>query len=87
MNKTIWSKEWPTKPGRYWLYGWTSNYIKSKRKKKPELMYVDVYEIGIEKTSLAFICKGGLIYKRDGADGLWAPIDLPELPSEQELCM
>jgi hypothetical protein len=79
----MWTKERPTKPGLYWLYGWMSDFcIRSKR--KPELLFVDCRQAGpSEKPFLILVCHGAFLDY--DAKGLWCPIDIPDLPSEEEL--
>jgi len=71
----IWFEEWPKEPGNYWFYGYTSRWIKD-----PELHLVQVRLSGNILPVPMYITDGRFVYESDGAQGLWQPATLPELP-------
>jgi hypothetical protein len=75
MNK--WTKEWPTKSGVYWFYGWPfgdKNY-------PAELNLVRVIEFGNGPNGI--IREGAFWYKSEGGIGLFCKAELPESPNKQ----
>jgi len=75
MNK--WTKKWPTKPGRYWFYGWpygNTHTVISNVPVEPELNPVMVWENG------SVVRDGSFWYKKDGWIGMFCKTDVPELP-------
>lgn len=73
---TIWSREWPRVPGKYWFWGvrWTSF-----NKETPKMHLVEVVLMGEKKTP-AHVCEGAFLYEAEGARGWWTPAFLPNPP-------
>lgn len=72
-----WTSEWPTEPGHYWFYG--CRYAGRARPGRP--YYVTVLErqtLG----SVYYITCGDYLSKAGGAEGVWQPVQFPELPRE-----
>lgn len=69
-----WKKEWPTKSGFYWFYGWAFQLWK---KHPRELYYVQVLKIS---NGFLYITNGYDLDKSE-AEGRWQPVILPKLPS------
>lgn len=75
MEKS-WTREWPTKEGIYWFYG----YDFGKRDNaKPKHVLIEVHNGG---NSLVIVGGGHFWYKSEGADGWFMPAILPEPPKE-----
>lgn len=68
-----WTSEWPIEPGWYWFYGWPF----SDRDKLASLYCVEVWKL---QNGYAYVTHGHFMYKGEGAEGLWQPMTLPELP-------
>ena len=68
-----WTLKWPEISGYYWFYGWCFR----ERNHEPELHYVKVRRIA---NGVALITNGHLLYKAEGAYGMWATAELPTLP-------
>jgi hypothetical protein len=73
---TTWTKEWPTKPGHYWFYGYRFGNDDGKEEKKFYL--VEVWLCG--KKDLAHVGNGHFWYVSEGHDGLWQPVKFPIPP-------
>ena len=58
INK--WSKEWPTKVGYYWLYGYRYGKISCGIECDPELVFMEVSKIS---NDLMYAGNGQIIYK------------------------
>jgi hypothetical protein len=84
MTKTwTWTKEWPTKPGWYWFYGWPYGRVELFDEGiEPELNVVNVWKVA---NGLAYIRNGNFWYKEDKPVGLFCPMDVPELPSKETM--
>ena len=76
-----WSKEWPTEPGFYWLYGWRSDSERQNEKRR--LIVVQVMRI--RDGRLTFVADGGFMFKAEGAGGLWQRLQEPDLPTTEEI--
>jgi hypothetical protein len=75
-----WSKNFPTKAGNYWFYGWRfgkSMDLFTKKPEKPELSFVEVHQV---MNGLLFVTRGHCLEKSEGTEGLWCKAILPELP-------
>lgn len=72
-----WTSEWPTTPGYYWFYGWCWPGWRHERISK--LLYVEA-----KRTSnrIAYVTEGHFLYRAEGAEGVWQPVQAPELPEE-----
>ena len=70
-----WSKKWPNKRGYYWFFGWCF----SSRTRLPELHFVKVRLDGTKRP--LYITNGHFLYKAEGAEGVWLPVELPEPPA------
>lgn len=79
MN-TLWSRDWPTTEGWHWLYGWDFG----KDDNPAELRPVKVFKIS---GGFMYVCFGAFIFPSgaDGAVGVWAPLELPDVPKESTL--
>lgn len=73
-----WSKRWPTKPGYYWFYGWTSEHVLD--------LPAQIYFAEAKKVSngTIYVANGRFIWKDEGAKGMWMHATLPDLPKEDE---
>lgn len=84
-----WTKEWPTKPGLYWFYGWRYGHTHediyghtheaiSGNPIPPSLSSVKVMEFA----EVLVLCEGQPIYKdgHDAAIGMFCEVELPESP-------
>lgn len=80
---TNWSDKWPTEPGVYWFYGFTS--VHEVKRYLPETHFVTVKR---EANGLFFYTYGLFFYTHaqfiyDGdAVGLWQKVDVPEPPKD-----
>jgi len=72
-----WTTEWPTEPGVYWFYGWCVSY----RRVPANFYCVEVWKEG---NSIGYEACGHSLYKSEGAEGVWQPVQFPEPPEEQE---
>jgi NADPH-dependent ferric siderophore reductase len=70
----LWTDEWPTEEGYYWFYGHTSRH----RADRP--YEINVVQVAHGANCTVYICRGALLYKVEGADGVWQPVYPPELP-------
>jgi len=76
-----WTEEWPTKPGRYWFFGWRTAH--GNYDMDPKLMSVYARRAGGERPWLVFVADGHFFWEREGARGAWVPADVPD--TEQAL--
>jgi hypothetical protein len=75
-----WTKKWPTKPGRYWFYGWPFGDQQaglSGKFIKPELNCVKVWKVS---NGIIHIREGSVWSESEGGIGLFCEMDTPELP-------
>jgi hypothetical protein len=82
---TEWTSKWPTKPGRYWFYGWPYGRpyeVISNKPIPPELNHVDVWKVS---NGLAYVRDGNFWDKNQGAVGLFIPAGLPVLPDVEPM--
>jgi hypothetical protein len=85
ISEPGWTKDWPTKPGLYWFFGWLSEFA-IRNDREPRLEIVKAMEAGPpEKQWMSFVSNGGFVYKSEGAKGFFKPMDLPELPDMSQL--
>ena len=78
----MYTKEFPTKLGYYWFYGWHSKFSKTSingKESKPKLHVVQVRQ---GANSRIYICDGHFMYKSEGAEGIWQEIEVPEFTEE-----
>lgn len=66
-----WTKDFPTKMGHYWFYGWLDRLGRSLGE-NPKLYLVERFET-------YSVARGQLIFKSD-LTGIWKPAVLPEEP-------
>jgi hypothetical protein len=87
---TEWNTEWPTEPGDYWFYGWTSIFasrlFEAGRGGDMRLVLAHAFRCGDGHMAYSagseFLyptCAGG----QPDAQGLWLKCDTPELPTAQ----
>lgn len=74
MESQEWTPDWPAERGYYWFYGWCFR----RRDRPPELHFVKVRHDGTGKP--IYITDGHFLFKAEGAEGLFCPADIPELP-------
>ena len=76
---TVWTKEWPAKPGWYWSWREDDVNPEGKRNIKP----VQVVTAGREPdTHIAYLRNGHFFYKAEQLKPVWwMPLDLPEGPT------
>lgn len=67
-----WSKEWPNGHGWYWFFG-----KRSKAASKPGLFPAQVKRTS---NSIVYVCSGTFLHKEEGAEGVWTPMVVPDLP-------
>lgn len=81
--KVKWTKEWPKTDERlYWFYGWTDGKkIWGCKPVQPELTQVKVQKIS---NGYVYSAQGEFIWEKT-AIGLFAEIDMPEIPDISEL--
>ena len=72
-----WTTEWPTEPGHYWFYGWCFR----DRDKPAKFHCVEVWKL---QKGRAYVTDGHFLYKAEGAEGVWQPVEFPELPPVRE---
>ena len=75
-----WTTKWPTKPGRYWFYGWpygNTEEVISKNPIAPELNSVNIWKVS---NGIAIVREGNFWAKSEGGIGLFCEADVPELP-------
>lgn len=72
-----WSKEWPTKPGFYWFFGWPYKG-EMKREMKPELNSVRVHKI----SNGTMVTRSGAFWFRSewGGAGRFIKAEIPSMP-------
>lgn len=75
--KNEWKKEFPTKPGRYWFYGYRYGKISRGYKQDPELTLVKVSKIS---NGVMYISDGQFMHKKEVECPNFKLVDLPELP-------
>lgn len=68
-----WTDNWPSISGFYWFYGKrfandTDNRLFMSRVHRKD------------NGDCIYICDGNFLYKSEGAEGVWKPIEKPELP-------
>ena len=76
VGKMNWSVDidWPNETGYYWFYGWCFR----ERHYPARIHFVEVRH-GADKRPI-YITGGHFLYKAEGAEGLWQPVAMPELP-------
>jgi len=67
-----WKKDWPTKPGHYWFYGWRFG----NKSRHPEVGLCFAFQGG---SSLTIKMDSHLILRNE-AIGIWKPAQLPTPP-------
>jgi len=72
-----WSKEWPTEIGFFWFFGFCHNEMHVN---PPRLHFVKTDRI---KGELVYVTDEPLMF-RGQSDGLWMPVALPTLPTQEE---
>lgn len=70
-QKPEWSLEWPTKPGKYWAYGYRSSYAS-----KPGLHLITVRRINGDQ--ILYLAGSLAVRKIDGACLVWTLTNLPD---------
>ena len=71
----VWTAEWPIAPGLYWFYG-----IKQSSTLPQE---AKLYSVTVRKTAndvWMYLTDGSPLWRAAGAQGVWQPALLPELP-------
>ena len=72
--KVKWTTEWPKVAGRFWFYG-----VRYKNSSNgPSLYTVNVMISSNDHP--VYVCEGQFLYKEEGAEGYFAPLEEPELP-------
>jgi hypothetical protein len=69
----VWSPEWPTEEGHYWLFGVLSKHESMNR----------LYSVKVRLSDngvLIYRTEGVFIHKEDGAKGQWIKAIVPSLP-------
>ena len=79
MNK--WTTEFPTKPGKYWFYGYRFGKVSCGLLQKPELLYVQVRKI---QNGFIYIANGQFMSKHEVEEPHFQEVILPELPTMNE---
>lgn len=72
----MWTKEWPTKPGMYWFYGF--RFGKTESDQNPKLFFAQAFRTSNNK--IAIIVDRQFVYMAEGAKGFWAKVDAPSIP-------
>lgn len=67
-----WQDEWPKEKGFYWLYG------RRFRSDKVKIHFVEVWKSA--NNIFMYVSEGGFLYPKEGAEGKWQKVKLPELP-------
>ena len=75
-----WKKEWPTKPGWYWFYGWPFGRDRYFKDDPPRLCMVSVH-INIINNRITYVRDGQFFYKEECAVGLFKKAEVPDLPN------
>ena len=76
-----WSREWPTEPGWYWFYGFP--FGKGRYGEQlPRLVPINVQRASNDWIYSAI---SHFLYKEEGAEGLWTPMVIPDLPNRSRL--
>lgn len=73
-EKPLWSREWPTEPGKYWFYG-----LSSPEHVNPSMILIDVRKdwYAVANTTIPI--------RKERALGLWTPAFLPNVPDLSEI--
>lgn len=73
MNTQEWIRETPTVPNTFWwFYGYLNEAVE-----KPELMLVGIFK---ENNNLRYFGFGGALYpNQEGVNGVWKPLELPNV--------
>lgn len=77
MTENVWSKEFPTKPGIYWFYGYRYGKISCGRPCSPKLLLVTASQGG---NSMMFVAEGAFMHESETECAHFKKADLPELP-------
>ena len=77
MSKSIWTRDWPTKPGRYWFYGYRHGRVSCGYDCDRVLLMVVVKKTG---SGVVCIAEGHFLYKQEVEDAQFTDAILPELP-------
>jgi hypothetical protein len=81
-----WSREWPTTPGLYWLYGYRTRFTmegalldKEAPSKAPALYLVEVWNSS--GNSPMYVTSGTFVSPEEGGGGFWIPALIPHRPA------
>jgi hypothetical protein len=77
----MWTKEFPTKKGWYWFYGWTFTRTPTPDYKEAELLAVRVWET---KNGPVWVGPGYFMYQSE-TKGVWCPMDPPPIEAAETL--
>lgn len=72
-----WSKEFPTKEGDYWFYGYRYGKVSCGQKCKPEINRLRVLKCA---NGLLYVSEGSVMYESEIEEAHFCPIEYPELP-------
>jgi len=72
-----WSKEWPTKEGTYWFYGYRYGRISCGFKCDPEYCFVRVFKAA---NGLMFKADGQFLYKSETEEAHFKKYKFPTPP-------
>lgn len=80
MAKARWTKEWPTRPGLYWFYGWQYGRTDDGKPIPPSLRFVRVMEFA----EILVLCEGHPIAKsgKDAAIGMFCELEFDKEENE-----
>jgi len=67
----MWSKEWPTVAGYYWLYG---------QRYDGDEIRCHLVEVWESSGSIIYSTELMLIHEHEGAGGIWTLVEFPDLP-------
>ena len=72
-----WTMEWPTEPGLYWFYGWSSKWARESCAK----IRVDMVNVHAISNGVMYSMSGQLMFVQEGGMGYWTKADVPAAPT------
>jgi hypothetical protein len=76
IDFTEWTPKWPTKPGRYWFYG----YPYGMEGKPPAMSLIEIWE-----GAYTAILDGNFWYASEGWHGKFKKAEFPEPPELEDV--
>lgn len=74
-----WTREWPTEPGWYWVWGYIFD---RRREREPRLRAAQVKIVGARERQAVKVIVDGVFIEQGDYVALWHPAVYPPLPRD-----